>query len=81
MLVRFVKMPVGFRGVGIKHKVRPLATTVQLKRSIVDVGAEENYLAHVLIAITSLSKDPNYIPYMNGRKTGRWSNSYSRRQV
>jgi len=58
--VHSVTMPVEFGWVGIERKGRPLATMVQLKRSIVEVGAEEKCLAHALtIAIASLNNDPN----------------------
>jgi hypothetical protein len=60
-------MPVGFRR--IKQKGRPLASIVNLKSSIVEVGAEENCLAHALIiAITRLNYDPNYKALRQGRK-------------
>jgi len=40
-----------------------------LKRSIVEVGAEENCLAHALvIAIARLNNDPNYTSYRKGNK-------------
>ena len=60
MTVHSVTMPVGFGSDGIKQKGRRLATMVQQKRSTVEVGAEENCLAHALIAITRLNNDPNY---------------------
>ena len=47
--VHSVTMPAGFGGDGIKRKGRPLATMAHLKRSIVEVRGEENYLAHALI--------------------------------
>ena len=57
--VHSVTMPGGFGG--IKKKDRPLASLVYLKRSIVEVVAEENCLAQALIiAITRLNNDPNY---------------------
>ena len=56
-----VTMPVGFGWDGIKRKGRPLATMVQLKKSIVEVRAEENCLAHALVLATArLNNDPNY---------------------
>ena len=40
-----------------------------LKRSIVEVRAEENCLAHALvIAIDRLNSDPNYKTYRQGNK-------------
>ena len=60
VMVHSVTMPVGFWG-GIKRKGRPLATMALLKRSIVEVRAEENCLAHALvIGIAMLDNDPNY---------------------
>jgi hypothetical protein len=40
-----------------------------LKRSIIEVKAERNCLAHALIiAIAKLTKDPNYASYRKGYK-------------
>jgi hypothetical protein len=51
----------GFGEVGIKRKGRPFVTMVQLNRGIVEVGGEENCLAHALIiAMARLNNDPNY---------------------
>ena len=62
-----VKMPIGF-GV-IKHKGITFANMVHLKRSIIEVSAEENCLAHALIiAIARLNNDPNYSSYWRGNK-------------
>jgi len=47
VVVHSVKMPIGFGG--IERKCRTLANMVHLKRSIIDVRAEENCLAHDLI--------------------------------
>ena len=59
-----VTMPVGYCGDGIKRKGRPIATMVQVKRSIVEAGAEENIIALALIiAIDRLNNDPNYKAY------------------
>ena len=61
-------MQVGFGWDGIKRKGRPLATMVQLKKSIVEVRAEENCLAHALIiAIARLNNDPNYKSLRKGK--------------
>ena len=58
--VHSVKMPVGF-GYGIKTKGRPLSVMAHLKKSIVEVKAEENCLAHALIiAIARVENDSNY---------------------
>jgi len=63
--VHSVTKPVGFGRDGIKRKGRPLATMVQLKRSIVEVGAAENFLAKALIAIARINNDPNYKASLN----------------
>ena len=47
--VNSVKMPVVFGRCAIKSSGRPLYVMAQLKRSIVEVKAEENCLAHALI--------------------------------
>jgi hypothetical protein len=50
-------MPVGFGRV--KTKGRPLSAMAHLKRSIIEVKAEQNCLAHALvIAIAKLNNDP-----------------------
>jgi len=57
VVVHWVAMPVGF-GL-VKTKGRQLAVLAHLKRSIIEVKAEENCLAHALIiAIARLEKDP-----------------------
>jgi hypothetical protein len=67
MDVHSMKMPVGFGGV--KTKGRQLSVMAHLKRSIIEVKAEENCLAHSLtIAVARLTNDPNYKAYMQGRK-------------
>jgi len=67
--VHSVTMPAGFGGDGIKRKGKQLATMAHLKRSIVEVRAEENRLAHALIiAIARLHNDPNYTSYRKGFK-------------
>jgi hypothetical protein len=43
--VHAVKMPVEFRGDGIKTKGRPLTIMAHLKRSIIEFKAEANCLA------------------------------------
>ena len=44
-----VRMPVGFGIGGIKTMGRPLSVTAHLKKSIVQVNAETNCLAHALL--------------------------------
>ena len=69
MTVHSATVPVGFLRVAIKQKGRTLASMVQLNRSIVEVTAEENCLAHaVIIAIAKLNNDTNYKAYRQGRK-------------
>jgi len=54
-------MPKGFGWGGKKQNGTPLATMLQLKRSIVEVGDEENCIVHAfIIAIARLNNDPNY---------------------
>ena len=62
-----VRMPVGFGRVALKPMGRPTSAMAHLKRSIVEVKAEENCLAHALIlAIARLNKDPKYESYRKG---------------
>jgi len=64
-----VNMPVGFGTSEIKSRDRPLSVMAHLKRSIVEVQAEKNCLAHALIiAITKVDKDPNYKAYTQAPK-------------
>jgi hypothetical protein len=67
--VHAVKMPVGFgNGDGIKSKGRPLEIKAHLKKSIVQVKAETNCLAHALvIAKARVDNDPNYNSYRDSR--------------
>jgi hypothetical protein len=66
--VHSVKMPVVFGG-GINTKGRQLSVMAFLKKSIIEVKAEQNCLAHALIiAIAKVNDDPNYIAYRKGRK-------------
>jgi hypothetical protein len=61
-------MPTGFGSA--KTKGRPLSLMAHLKRSIIEVKVETKCLAHnLIIAIARITKDPNYKPYMQGRKT------------
>jgi len=69
MTVRSAKMPIGHGGNGIATKGRPLDNMVHLKRSIVQVKAESNCLAHaLLIAKAKVGGDPNYNSYRRGYK-------------
>ena len=56
-------MPLGF-GKAVTSKGRPLTVTIHLKRSIMEVNAEENCLAHALmIDVAKLTNDPDYKAY------------------
>ena len=67
VVLHWVAMPVGFGGV--KTKGRQLAVLAHLKTSIIEVKAEENYLAHALIiTIATLEKVPNYDSYRRERR-------------
>jgi hypothetical protein len=67
MTIDSVKMPIGHGR--ISTKCRLLKTKVHLKRSIVEVKAEKNCLAHALIInIAKLINDPNYVAYRKERK-------------
>jgi hypothetical protein len=60
-------MPSGYGKCAMKKKGRPLSVMAHLKRSIVEVKAEENCLAHVLIiAIAKLENDAAYTSYRRG---------------
>jgi len=62
-------MLVGFGKNVLKRRGRPVFVMAQLKRTIVEVKAEENCLAHALvIAIAKVENDPNYKAYRQGRK-------------
>ena len=67
LIVHSFTMPVGFGGVGIKRKGRPLVSMVQLKISIVELGAEENSLAHALLRMIVRLNNPNYKAYRQDR--------------
>ena len=69
LTVHSVKMPVGFGRVALKSRGRPLSVMAHLKRSIVEVKAEENCLAHALIiTIARVDNDANYKAHCQGRK-------------
>jgi hypothetical protein len=62
VVVHSVKMPVGHGR--IKTKGRQLAVMAHLKRSIIEVKAEQNCLAHAaIIAIARVNNDPIYNSY------------------
>jgi hypothetical protein len=67
--IHYVKMPIGNGNEGIVAKGRSLANMAHLKRSIIEVKAEENCLANALvIAIAKLTNDPNYKAYRQGKR-------------
>jgi len=69
MTVHSVRMPVGFGKRGMKNRGRPLPVMAHLKRSIIEVKATDDCLAHALIiAIPKLENDPNYKAYRQVRK-------------
>ena len=66
MTVHSVKMPVGFGG-GVKTKGRPISVMAHLKKSIIEIKAENNCLAHaLLIVISRINNDSNYNSYRTG---------------
>ena len=69
VVIHSVRMPVGFGKTAVKSMGRPLSVMAHVKRSIINDKAETNCLAHALvIAIASLTKDPNYKAYREGKK-------------
>ena len=64
-----VKMPVCYGKPPIKSMGRPFSVIAHLKSSIVEVKADENCLANVLIIPNvSVEIDPNYTAYRKCRK-------------
>jgi len=60
-------MPIGYGRIATKG--RPLETMAHLKRSILEVKAEENCLAYALnIGIAKLTNDPDYKAFRQGYK-------------
>ena len=67
VLVHRVVMPVGYGRSAVKTKGRQLDVMTHLKKSIIQVKAQENCLAHALIiAIARFDKDSNYDFYRRG---------------
>jgi hypothetical protein len=61
-------MPVGFGRV-VKSKGRSVSVMAHINRSIIEVKAETNCLAHaMIIAIAKATSNPNYKAYRQGRK-------------
>ena len=68
VVVHSVRMPVVFGRTALRTQVRQLANMAHLKRSIIEVKAD-NCLAHALIiAIARMNKDPNYQSYRKGNE-------------
>jgi hypothetical protein len=69
VVIHSVSMPVGFGRTALRTKDRQLANMAHLKRSIIEVKAENNCLAHALIiAIARMNKNPNNKLYRKGYK-------------
>ena len=67
--VHAVRKPVGYDGV--KMKGRPLSMMAHLKRSITELKAGANYLAHALIlAIAKVTNDPDSKVYIRLETAG-----------
>ena len=59
----------GFGRTALRAKGRQPADMAHVKRSIIEVKAENNCLAHALIIpITRMNKDPKYESYRKGFK-------------
>jgi len=59
-------MSVGFGKYAMKTMGRPLSLMAHVKKSIVEMKAEENYLAHALIIAIARVDDSNYKSYRDG---------------
>jgi len=69
VIVHSVRKPVGYGKRAIKSMGRPLSDIAHLKKTIVEVKAEENCLAHALLtAIARVENDENYKAYRQERK-------------
>jgi hypothetical protein len=72
VVLHSVKMPVGFGG--IKTKGRPLSVMAYLKKSIIEVKAENSCLADALIiAVSKFTNVPNYNVSSGKKNTPRSS--------
>jgi hypothetical protein len=61
-------MPLGFGKHAIRNIVRPLSVMVHLKKSIIEVKAEDNCSSHaMIIAKGKVDNDSNYVSYRKGR--------------
>ena len=62
-------MPVVFGRKSVRSNGRPLDEMVHFKRSVIEVKAKSDCMAHALIiAIARITKDPNFIAYRRGYK-------------
>jgi hypothetical protein len=69
IVIHSVKMPVGFGRTAMRTEGRQLANLAHLKRSIIEVKAEHNCLAHALfIAKARIDRHPNYQSFRKGNK-------------
>jgi len=81
VVVHSIKMSVGF-GKSVRSKGRTLAEMVHLKRSIIEVKAKTDCLAHALIiAIARITKDSDYNSYRRGLRYFKRFGIYCRQQV
>ena len=65
IVVHSVKIPVGFGRNALRTDGRQLANLAHLKRSIIEVRAEHNCLAHaLLIAMARIDGHPNYQAFL-----------------
>jgi len=61
-------MPVDFGKHALKRMEGPFSVMAHLKKSVVELNAEENCLAHsLIIAIAKVDKDSNYDAFRKGR--------------
>ena len=81
MNVHSVRMPVGFGKPAMKSKGHPLAVMAQLKTSVVEVKAEDNCLAHAILAIAKAKNVPEYVGTVKVIRYVPWYNSCSLRQL
>jgi len=68
VVIHSVRMPVGFGRIALRTKGRQLANMAHLKRSIIDVKADNCLAQALIIAIARMNKDPNYQSYRKGNK-------------
>ena len=79
--VHSVRMPVGFGKHAITSRGRLLSVMAHLKRSTMEVKAEENCLAHALVIATAKVKFRIIRRIYKAGRYVTWSKPYSRRSV